>query len=186
MMLQTVSNNPDFLFFKSNAGLYIKLPYAMRLVHPVFSQNRHPSTACRTKKAFSFFLISQDISRFVSLVSLTFACSLLFPSWLLLLLKQQCEWKGHSCLTFNVNISGVFLNKMSVSYSILLAPLCHYKAENLLNTDTENSGETIFVSLSFPLQFFLSPWKRDRIGRYTGWQGRGNQETLGYYLLIIF
>lgn len=32
MILHTVSNNPDF-FFQSNASMYIKLPYAMRLVH---------------------------------------------------------------------------------------------------------------------------------------------------------
>lgn len=84
----------------------------------MFSENSYSSSACRTQKAF-FFLVSQDISKFDSLFSVTFACSLLFSPRLILFSKQQCKRKGHSCLTSHSTISGGVLTKKSPLYSIL-------------------------------------------------------------------
>lgn len=99
--------------------MYIKLPYGLRLVHQCSVEAAILHLPVELKKLF-FFLVSQDVSKFDSLFSVTFACSLLFSPRLMLISKQQCKQEGHSCLTSHSTISGGVLTKKSPPYSILL------------------------------------------------------------------
>jgi len=75
--------------------------------------------------------------------------------------------EGPQLSTFNGNTSGVILKK-SPLYNPFWSSLWHFKAENILNSVTENPAEKNFVSLSFCLQFFLWP----RRGTGSVWGGR--------------
>lgn len=109
----------QIIFFKSNASMYIKLPYGMRLVHQCSVETAILHLPAELNKLF-FPLVSQDVSKFDSLFSITFDCSLLFSPRLILLSKQQCKQEGQSCLTSHSTILGGNLTKKSPPYSILL------------------------------------------------------------------
>lgn len=104
--------------------MYIKLPHGMRLVCQSSVKTAILHLLVELKKLFLFllffFLVSQDVSKSDSMLSVTFACSLLFSPRLILLSKQQCKGKGHSCLTSHSTISGGVLTKKSQLYSIML------------------------------------------------------------------
>jgi len=74
-------------------------------------------------------------------------------------------------------------NEKFTLYSIFLTPPCHFKAEILLNTVTENRGKRIFVFLKLFSPFFPILQEKDRI--YTQVRARKSQETPNQYVLII-
>lgn len=106
------------------------------------------------------------------MASTTLPYSSLLSPRMILLSKLQCKWKGHSCLTFNGNISLISLNKKSTSCSIFLTPPCHFKAEILSNTVTENTGERIFRFLKLFSPFFPILQEKDRI-----YAGEGEEKS---------